>query len=76
MFPHYQADIQLSEVVTLNSISTLEQLVQAGYQIRDNLSQDKVEQLLGWVANTPAYNLTYSSLDDAHKIINKLMGSA
>lgn len=76
VFPHYQADIQLSEVVTLNSISTLEQLVQAGYQIRDNLSQDKVEQLLGWVANTPAYNLTYSSLDDAHKIINKLMGSA
>ena len=76
VFPHYQADAKSCELLPINSISALEELTKAGYQIKDSLTKEKVEQILHWIANISAYHLTYSNLNDAHQVINKLMSSA
>ncbi len=73
VFPHYQASIKETELVSMDSISALKQLTSAGYQIRDGLTKEKVEQILGWISITPAYHLSYSNLNDAHDVIEKLM---
>lgn len=76
IFPHYQADLASCELVSLDSISALQQLTLAGYQIKDNLTPQKVEQLLNWISTVSAYQLSYSNLDEAHKIVEQLMGTS
>ncbi len=73
IFPHYQADQYEAELLSIDSISALKYLTDAGYQIRDGLTTEKVEQILLWISGIPVYELSYNSLDQAHRIIDQLM---
>lgn len=73
IFPHYHADQAQCELTPLDSVSALKGLTMVGYQIKQNLTIEKVEQLLTWIAGIDAYELHYANLDDAHRLIDSLM---
>jgi hypothetical protein len=73
IFPHYHADRAQCELIPLDSVSALKGLTRVGYQIKQDLTIEKVEQLLRWIAGISAYELHYANLDDAHRIIDSLM---
>lgn len=73
IFPHYEANFSGCKLIEIDPVSVLEQLTLAGYQIKNNLTQEKVEQILQWISSIPAYHLHYANLDDAHQYINELM---
>lgn len=74
IFPHYGPDTGIPEWQALNPVETLSGLTQAGYQVKDGLSADKVRQLVNFAEKTPAYRLRYPNLQQAHYCLNKLLG--
>ncbi len=72
IFPYYNEQAKDYELVQCNSLDTLHALTQAGYQIKDSLTRHKVEKILQLVAKTPAYHLSYSSLEQAHQAIKEI----
>ncbi|CAA6823715.1 MAG: Unknown protein [uncultured Thiotrichaceae bacterium] len=73
VFPHYSNDYKTCKLEPINSVAALAGLTEAGYQIKDDLTAEKVEQILEWISQTPAYHLRYSNLYDAHKAIHQLL---
>lgn len=72
VFPQYEENAACL-LTPVDSVSALKYLTQAGYQIKERLTADKVKQILDWIVKTPAYNLRYSNLEQAHAVIKKLM---
>lgn len=75
VFPKYSEVEESSRLVPLTSIEALKGLTDAGYQIKEGLDEQKVDEILTWITQKPAYQLFYSDLGDAHKVISSLMDS-
>lgn len=73
VFPTYDKNCLHSELQVLDEVEALELLTAAGYQIQDNLTREKVEQLLTWLYDTPCYRARYASLPQAHALIDEAM---
>lgn len=72
-FPEFNPVNHQCQLTALNAPETLQKLTEEGYQIKDNLTPEKVEKLLQWVSGISSFHLAYSNLDDAHKVIKQCM---
>lgn len=74
IFPHYDADIANASLQPVSPLQMLGRLAAAGYQIKNTLDVDKVERLISFAQQTPAYSLHYADLGQARCHIETLMG--
>jgi len=65
IFPCYDSTCDKTELNELNYLNALKLLMDAGYQIKNSLTEEKVEKVLQWITSVSCFKLKYSSLDEA-----------
>ena len=68
IFPKYIPNRSTS-IQQLGKVETLKQLAEVGYQTRNELDPEKVNELVKWISGIHCYQIQYSSLPDAVKTI-------
>lgn len=73
IFPHHNQAYQSAELISLTPTQSLQKINIAGYQIKGTLDQYKAEKILDFFKSAPAFDLYYSSFEQAYQKINHLM---
>ena len=74
-FPQYAPDCQTATYQQLTPTQILTRLTAVGYQIKSGLNPEKIELLINFSQQTPAFEISYSSLDAAHQCIETLLSN-
>lgn len=72
VFPEYAPGRTL-EITPISGEEVLARLIRTGAWFDEALDDGKVEALLRWIQDTPAYQLCYSALKDAVASVRKLL---
>jgi hypothetical protein len=64
VFPRYDPEAIFPECSRLSPTQSLINIIQAGYQIKHGLSQNKVSDLICFFNKTPAFTMSYRHFDD------------
>jgi len=73
IFPHYNEHCKSITSKKLNGIHILAELTRSGYQIKHELSKEKLEKIFDWLDNIKAYTICYSSQEEAQQFVKKVM---
>jgi energy-coupling factor transporter ATP-binding protein EcfA2 len=73
IFPHYDAHCTKPSLKIIDPVQLLMGLTRAGYQIKADLTADKVKQLLCLVQQMPAYELHYATLSQAQCLLSTII---
>lgn len=71
VFPHYTPSSP-AEVESLSPLDTLRLLNEGGMLLAKHFARANFDALLQSVSQTPAYRLQYTSLEEAHRILQEL----
>ena len=72
IFPNYQKGAK-SDIKEIDIVDALSYIIETQYYFSDIKDVTKIEQWLDILSSCSLYTLTYSNLDDAKKIIKKVM---
>ena len=73
IFPQFDAGCNTFEIEKICAAEGLRKLTEAGYNIRSQLTANKVKQLIDWIRGIPCYKLRFSQMSDAIDIILSLV---
>ncbi len=73
IFPQFDAGCNAFAIEKISAAEGLHELTEAGYNIRSQLTANKVRQLIDWIAGIPCYKLRFSQLSEAIDIILSLV---
>ncbi len=73
-FPRYSASEQ-TRCVPMNRSDALARLMEQCIALRQRLDESNVRELLRWIGSIDCYALTFSSLDEAVRLISDTVGS-
>ncbi|RLA68687.1 MAG: hypothetical protein DRG09_07475 [Epsilonproteobacteria bacterium] len=72
IFPKYTPNAKTT-LLKITAKEALYKIKEAGYQVQENMDQNKFELILRNLVSLPKYTLVYSSLDEAIAVINTLL---
>lgn len=73
IFPRYDSEVSSAVLNPIAPVEALNQMTLAGYQLKHGFTEEKFGQLVRLSVDTPAYNLSYSSIEHARRAIEPLM---
>ena len=72
VFPHFNRNGEAASIETLRAGEGLYKLAEAGYDVPNHLTADKVKQLIDWIVNIPKFVIRFNQLDNAVSMIRSL----
>lgn len=73
IFPKYKKNCTEIEISKLDAVDALKELTESGYQVKNELTQKKLEAILSWISTAKAFKIQYSNYEQVRQFIDTIL---